>query len=501
MKKFVGYLYPFLFALYPILELRNFNITYVSLSSITRPVLLSLLVTAILWGILKLAIKDLHKAGIITTLIIISFFSYGHLHISSEKVFGTLIRHRYLSLLFVFLILTLSSLVIWRLKETTGIVNFLTVSGGILIVLALVQTVQYGLSSYLAGRKIEKEQASIKTISVSTDIQEKPDIYLILLDGHTRSDILREYYGLDNSEFIQQLEDIGFYVADCSQSNYPATKFSVTSTFYAGYQEETLYPLYSSLVIKTVRDLGYKVITFENRSNGHFEINEDERISRNMALGWVSLSGGLSEFEMMLMRTSVAKIVYDMPQLIPGLNPLIITEAEFYEHYQQTFFILDELQNIPERDEPTFVFAHLLVPHPPYIFTPDGDFFWAENEKKGYRSNVEFIDSHILPVVENIIKKSDVPPVIIIMGDHGPSGRDVTPAMRMANLNAYYVNDSAKKDLYESITPVNSFRIVFNNYFGTELPLLEDISYHAYTTKKMTPENIVANTCKEKFSK
>ena len=114
---------------------------------------------------------------------------------------------------------------------------------------------------------------------------------------------------------------------------------------------------------------------------------------------------------------------------------------------------------------------------------------------------MEFIDSHIVPVVQAIIEKSDVPPVIIIMGDHGPSGDHVTPAMRMANLNAYYVKETARKDLYESITPVNSFRVVFNNYFGMDMPLLEDISYYAYSMNEMTPENIIPNTCKEQLGK
>jgi len=498
MKKLTGYLYPFLFSLYPILELRNFNITYVGLPSIVRPILLSLLVTALTWGLLKHLTKDLHKAGIITTLIVTSFYSYGHLYISGESFLNITIRHRYLSILFGVLIAVLSALILWKLKDPKGIVNFLIVSGGILVLISLAQAIQHDLSAYLTGKQAEKEQTSEAQSDNISDVQEKPDIYLILLDGHTRSDILRDYYDLDNLGFTQQLEDLGFYVADCSQSNYPPTKFSVTSTFYTNYQKETLYPLYSSLVIQTVRDLGYKVLTFENNSNGHFAINEDERISRNTTLGWVSLTGGLSEFETMLLRTSAAKILYDMPQLIPGQNPLILTEAEYYEHYQQTFFILNELQNIPDRDEPTFTFAHILVPHPPYIFTPSGEFFWAGNQKKGYRSNVRFIDSHIVPVVENIIKKSDIPPVIIIMGDHGPSGDEVTPAMRMAILNAYYVNEAAREDLYESITPVNSFRVIFNNYFNTNLPLLEDISYYAYSFKNMTAENIVENTCKEK---
>ena len=44
--------------------------------------------------------------------------------------------------------------------------------------------------------------------------------------------------------------------------------------------------------------------------------------------------------------------------------------------------------------------------------------------------------------------------------------------------------DEAKKDLYPTITPINSFRVVFNSYFGTNYPLLEDQSYYAFSLEK-----------------
>ena len=97
--------------------------------------------------------------------------------------------------------------------------------------------------------------------------------------------------------------------------------------------------------------------------------------------------------------------------------------------------------------------------------------------------------------MDAIIAKSKVPPVIIIMGDHGPFGSQVTPEMRLSILNAYYVNDEAKQDLYAEITPINSFRVVFNNYFGTNYPLLEDKSYFSYEMDKFTPDKIIPNTC------
>mgnify|MGYP003492704243 FL=1 len=83
------------------------------------------------------------------------------------------------------------------------------------------------------------------------------------------------------------------------------------------------------------------------------------------------------------------------------------------------------------------------------------------------------------------------------MGDHGPSGvpsKD-QPALRMSILNAYYVSAAAKKDLYPAITPVNSFRVIFNHYFGTEYPLLEDFAYHAGRFSEFTLENAVKNEC------
>jgi hypothetical protein len=109
---------------------------------------------------------------------------------------------------------------------------------------------------------------------------------------------------------------------------------------------------------------------------------------------------------------------------------------------------------------------------------------------------VQFISTQIVTVVDTIIKQSEIPPVIIIMGDHGPFGNQVTPSMRLSILNAYYVNDDAKKDLHESITPVNSFRVIFNNYFGTNYPLLDDLSYYAFSMDKLTPDKLVQNTCK-----
>jgi len=497
MKKFSVYLYPFLFALYPILALRNNNIIYVDAASIIRPIVLSIVLTGSLWLALRLLFKNWDKAGLITTAVVIFFFSYGHVFLQAEAVSGSFPRHRYLISIFTGMLVLAVFFIDHKLNDPKPITHFLTITGCILVIFSLSRSALHDLSVYQTARQAEKRQWPMLEGLDADAVTQKPDMYLILFDAYTRSDILKNDFNYDNQAFLQQLEDLGFYVVDCSQSNYPATNLSITSLFNADYhQEPTLYPLYQSLVVQTVRSLGYKIITFENYSKGHFDFLENIRLSRNqLTLGQIDLTGGLNEFEMMLLKTSMLRIVYDMPQLIPGLDKEMLYEAEYYEHYQQVHFILDKLKQLPKEDGPKLVFAHFLVPHDPFIFTPDGRFHWAEYPIDGYVSNIKFLNSHIVPVVDEIIRQSSIPPVIIIMSDHGPTGVPDTPEMRMANLNALYVNDQAKKALYETITPVNTFRVIFNNYFGTTYPLLDDRSYYSYKLDEFTPDKIIPNTC------
>jgi hypothetical protein len=48
---------------------------------------------------------------------------------------------------------------------------------------------------------------------------------------------------------------------------------------------------------------------------------------------------------------------------------------------------------------------------------------------------------------------------------------------RMAIFNAYYFYDKNYRLLTPDISPVNSFRVILNQYFGMNLPLLENRSY------------------------
>jgi hypothetical protein len=126
------------------------------------------------------------------------------------------------------------------------------------------------------------------------------------------------------------------------------------------------------------------------------------------------------------------------------------------------------------------------MPHPPFVFGPNGEHtnpadFW--NEKKlyprdkfiiGYTNQLTFLNRKILEAVDTIIAESNTPPIIILQGDHGP-WLQPNP-QHFFILNAYYI-PGHKTDLYPTISPVNSFRIVFNDYFGGDYKILKDITY------------------------
>jgi hypothetical protein len=262
--------------------------------------------------------------------------------------------------------------------------------------------------------------------------------------------------------------------------------------------KERVPALKNTTVLRTLRENGYSIITFENYASGHFDLAEDLRLSRHqISFGKVDLSGGLNEFEKTLLHTSIARLFLDT-EIIPGFNENALVRLEYYEHYLQTRYILEKLPEIAELKGPKLVFVHILLPHIPHVFTPEGDFRYPDDpSRNGYRDNAIFIDQAMLPVLRAILAGSEQPPVIILMGDHGPPATKFTsPEARMKILNAYYVNDATKSRLHDSITPVNTFRMILDEYFGADYPLLEDVSYYAYQQRQLRqPPAIIENTC------
>jgi len=172
-------------------------------------------------------------------------------------------------------------------------------------------------------------------------------------------------------------------------------------------------------------------------------------------------------------------------------------------HRRYILYSLDMLEEIPLAEEgPKFVFTHLMAPHPPFVLDAAGSpiqsdrpynlgdasgFRGSSDEyMDGYISEVRFLNERLMQVIDTIIARSEKPPIIILQGDHGPGNyfnmaepNNTCLWERYSMLNAYYFPDGNYSALYESITPVNSFRVILDQYFGADMELLEDKNYYA----------------------
>jgi hypothetical protein len=149
---------------------------------------------------------------------------------------------------------------------------------------------------------------------------------------------------------------------------------------------------------------------------------------------------------------------------------------------------------------PKFVFAHLAVPHPPFVFDQngrpagadhpyreqDGDQFLGTVQEylEGYRAQVLFTNGWVESFLDRLDEQGRPGAVVIFQGDHGPgSGLHwLDPAQtdfreRHSILNAMRIPGLDSQTLEPSASPVNTFRVVFNYLFGASYPRLPDRSY------------------------
>jgi hypothetical protein len=171
-------------------------------------------------------------------------------------------------------------------------------------------------------------------------------------------------------------------------------------------------------------------------------------------------------------------------------------------HARRIEYTLRTLPEVPTSiPSPKIVYAHIVLPHPPFVFDQEGNRLDIETPYNlfdeiaftgghddylnGYREQVIFINHEIINVIKSLLAKSKTPPIILVMGDHGPASmfnwRLDAPGCvweRSSNLYAILLpGHQADGTVYETMTPINTFRVIFNTYFGTDLSLLEDRTY------------------------
>ncbi len=471
--------YPILFGAYPVLALMAVNIGQIKAEAGWRALIVSTLFAVVLFFLLRLLLRNWNRAAFLSALWLALFFSYGHVHITlTEKLADGEFESWLPS---VWLILALLA-ILWAVKRAPApeAMNAITLGLVIMSLWQISSTVQQG-----GGHRVAAENAPVE--EKLTRLENPPDVYYFILDSYGRADLLQEAYGYDNSAFLDGLRQRGFYVAECSQSNYVRTEISVASSLNMSYLQDldaSFTPdsikrriLWDSLTHSAARynfeTMGYQTVAFATG------FAWSEWVDADVFYSPPPLSAGMTEFEVLFMRTTLARFAQDLG----WVDADAITGQNFRD---RTLLVFDSMEDIARMPEPTFAYIHVISPHPPFVFGPNGEHthpadFWNEKRQypassyaRGYQNQLTFLNQKILQAVDTLRAESESPPIIILQGDHGPWLQP--KEKRMWILNAYFLPGHEEK-LYPDISPVNTFRLIFDVYFGGRYGMLPDISY------------------------
>lgn len=494
---------PLLLSIQPVLHLFSINVTELSFSEITRSLLLALLFGALAFGLAYLFLRDRRRASLIASLFVLFFFLFGDVAVWTARTFG--LGPARSNLLVLVLIVGCMTIWVWMVQRRIRNIASINLYFNLLAVLFLINSaIQVGRNLIEHGVLFRPQVAQ----AAVTESAEPPrDIYYIILDGYGRQDILQAFYEFDNSRFLNELAARGFYVAQESSSNYIQTMLSLSSSLNMDYLQSLemegrgienradLITLLENNKVRTVlAQHGYRLMSFGNEykatiSSAEIYYDEAEK----------GLTSPVSAFESILIDRTMARVLSH----IPALNKALI-EMPYDTHRRYILFAFDELQEVPAMHGNYFVYAHIIAPHPPFVFDERGDvvshdepftlndanYYTRDHSRKsylaGYRRQIQYINTRILETIDVILAESETPPIVIIQGDHGPGAylhwgslENTIPAERFGILNAYYFPDQDYGRLYPSISPVNSFRVVLNQFFDQDYAILPDRHYYS----------------------
>lgn len=497
-------IHPFIFALYPVIFLWVDNIDQTPFFAIQSSLIFSLGLALSVYILTGIIYRNMKNAAVIGSIIIILALSYGHIYnfIKEYPVLNNMIGY-YRLLAILIGIIAVSMILIWKYKTSLPAVNqTMHTVGFLLIAMAIGQVLWFYSSVFSGAATSSNPQTENNNNPIQNDFQDR-DIYYILLDSYGRADLLKSRYDYDNASFIKDLLDLGFVVPECTQSNYNSTVSSLASSLNMEYLTELpigslkddsvqlISYIKHSAVREKFEDMGYTTVTFKSiypqldikDSDIYYDFEESTNQYNKLET---------ENFQYLFFNTTVLRIIIEILEANPeymfveDASPIEVYIAQIFQpqmrlfqtrlfkQYEQNLYAFERLEALPDIPGNKFVYAHLYSTHQPFVFTENGQVRWPiEENSAAYKDQITYTNSRMIKIIKTIINESDNPPVIILQGDHNY----VNDRERNKILNAYYFPEGGNQQISPDTSPVNTFRLVFNTYFGGNYEILPNIAY------------------------
>lgn len=418
--------------------------------------------------------------------------------------------------LFVISVLIGIALDVWLKKGKTNpkkVAEFLVV---FIIAIGIMQFLHMAIVMPSVFRQ-SKTTASLESGQKSKPSQ-KPDVYYIVLDRYASNSILKSQFNFDNNQFLDTLRQNNFTVNDNATSNYPITAISISSTINAKYtnqevatyknqtiQSRTLYHnlIQQSAVTKAFVQNGYKFyqIGSDYDATNYAPLGQNLSFSYQIQAG--SYKKNLRTFEVSEFSKSPLRQLF---KVTLGWWPFKSIEKDKVKFVGDQLDSLNYLANQPGGGR--FIFAHILMPHDPFVFNKDGSISpynatdnFGKSIKSKYLDQLQYINSEITKTVNTIINKSNGQAVILLNADEGAHPQDMNQTafslpvpldymeksdmstwpndwlkMKFGILQAVHIPKASEGDL-NHLASVNLFRIVLNQYLGYNLSYLPNCNF------------------------
>lgn len=442
-----------------------------------KEILIICIVPFVLSGFAWLLYRSAPKANLFAFISIFLFYFLGDIKDALMKAFPHTFIQRYYFLIPAALLFII--VCGWVIKKTNK--NYYRLFRFIHLALFLFILVD-AVGMITSSGKKEKSQSETLAGFVPCKDCPTPDIYYVILDEYTSSAYLQSGFGFDNSAIDSFLTSRGFQLIPHSKSNYNLTAFSMSSIFSLNYLTTIdtsdayflkkylpgIKIMYESPLFSLMEKQGYRVY---NQSIFHVaghpsSIPLDDTWRTKMLYQQYNILKKMDN-----------EIGWQFPSWMKiriGRDKANARDQHDYLAEQQLYAALRE-----KSSQPKFVYTHFRIPHDfPFLDSagnriPPLGFKSLDAMKKSYLQQVVNANKTIRRIVDSIQQSSRTPPIIIIQGDHGFRSDDYSfKNEEFHNFNAFYFPDKSLPPLPDSLTSVNTFRIVFNRLFKANYPML-----------------------------
>lgn len=421
--------------------------------------------------VIKWMIKDRIKSSLILsyTLFVTLFFRdivevLAYVKITNAlSLFSIFIGELFLTVALV--IILLAALTLWLYKTKLKLLKLNSYLNLLTTFFLFIEIIGCGfleVSEVELKNKIELKQPL-------NNITTKPDIYFIILDGYSGFNVLQKHWNFANGELKKFLIDNGFFVAENGKTIYNVTNYSIASTFNMAELNIDTTDLYAkssylslaeliknNIVVKRFYELGYDFINLS-----FFDILNKKKFYQDI---YFFKKGNIYQD-----RTIYGHIYEIYNENTADMAKINLDIFNRLRTIRSTF-----------NEKPKFIYAHIMMPHPPYYFDAEGnetDFSYANDieNKYNYLEQLKYSNKLLMETLNSIFNSAENPPVIIVQGDHGFRAfeKENKNEIEFSVLNCFYFPDKDYSLLTDSSKTINTFRVIFNKYFNQKLELLD----------------------------